>query len=160
MSERSLGERMLSTWSRLSPMPGGKWMFSRVVGFTIPYTGSVGALVEHLEPGHARVRLADRRKVRNHLSCVHAIALANVAELSTGLAVMSGMPAGYNGILINLNVEYIKKARGALIAECQCSVPEFTESTEIPVETVITDPSGDVVTKATVLWLIGPQKTS
>jgi len=160
MSERSLGERMLSTWSRLSPMPGGKWMFSRVVGFTIPYTGSVGALVEHLEPGHARVRLADRRKVRNHLRCVHAIALANVAELSTGLAVMSGMPAGYNGILINLNVEYIKKARGVLIAECKCSVPEFTESTEIPVETVITDPSGDVVTKATVLWLIGPQKTS
>lgn len=157
MPQSSIGERMLSAWARLAPLPAGKWMFSRLVGHTIPYTGSVGARVEHLEPGHARVRLIDRRKVRNHLRSVHAIALANIAELSTGLAVMSGMPTGYNGILINLNVEYVKKARGDVIAECQCSVPEFSERTEIPVETVIKDASGDVVTTATVRWLIGPQ---
>jgi len=141
MPKRSIGERMLSLWARLSPLPGGTWMFSRLVGFTIPYTGSVGAHVVHLEPGHSRIRLADRRKVRNHLRSVHAIALANVAELSTGLAVMSGMPTGYNGILVNLNVEYTKKARGS----------------EITVESVIKDESGDVVTTASVRWLIGPQ---
>ena len=156
MSERSLGERMLSTWARLAPLPGGKWLFSRVVGFTIPYTSTIGAHIDHLEPGHARVLLTDRRKVRNHLRSVHAIALANVAELSTGLAVMSGMPAGYNGILVNLNINYTKKARGVLTVECQCSVPEFTERTEIPVDTVIKDASGDVVTTATARWLIGP----
>ncbi len=157
MTAPSVGERMLSTWARLSPLPAGKWMFSRVLGFTIPYTGSTGAYVEHLEPGHARVRLKDRRRVRNHLRSVHAIALANVAELSTGLAVLSGMPPGYNGILIGLNVEYSKKARGELLAECQCTVPSFEERTEIPVQTTIKDASGDVVTTATARWLIGPQ---
>ena len=157
MPKRSIGERMLSLWGRLSPLPGGTWMFSRLVGFTIPYTGSVGAHVVHLEPGHSRIRLADRRKVRNHLRSVHAIALANVAELSTGLAVMSGMPTGYNGILVNLNVEYTKKARGVLTVECQCTVPKFDEKSEITVESVIKDESGDVVTTASVRWLIGPQ---
>jgi len=158
MPTRSIGERMLSTWAKLSPYPGGKWLFSRLVGVTIPYTGSVRALVEHLEPGHSRVKLIDKRRVRNHLRSVHAIALANVAELSTGLAVLSGMPTGYNGILIGLNVEYVKKARGDLTIECQCDVPQFDERTEIPVQSTITDSDGDVVTTATARWIIGPQK--
>jgi len=158
MSTVSIGERMLSTWAKLSPLPCGKWMFSRLIGFMIPYTGSVRPLVEHLEPGHSKVRLVDRRRVRNHLRSVHAIALANVAELSTGLAVLSGMPPGYNGILIGLNVEYTKKARGDLMIECQCEVPEFDDRTEVPVQTIITDAAGDVVTTATARWLIGPQK--
>jgi len=154
----SIGERMLSTWHRLSPYPGGKWLFSRIVGFIIPYTGSVRADVELLEPGHSRVRLKDRRRVRNHLRSVHAIALANVAEFSTGIAVLSGMPPGFNGILVGLEVQYVKKARGILLIECQCELPEFTERAEVPIQTQITDAAGDVVTTATARWLIGPQK--
>ncbi len=158
MSTRSIGAQMLSAWGTLSPLPGGKWMFSRLMGFKIPYTGSMGASVEHLEAGHSRVLLKDRRRVRNHLRSVHAIALANVAELSTGLAVLSGMPSSYNGILVGLNIEYHKKARGDLMIECRCKVPEFVERTEIPVQTSIKDKDGDVVTTATARWLIGPRK--
>jgi len=157
MAQASVGERMLSTWARLHRFPAGKWMFSRILGLTIPYTGSVKAHVDFLEPGHAIVHLNDRRRVRNHLNSVHAIALANVAELSTGLAVLSGMPKGYNGILVGLDVQYTKKARGKLMIECLCQVPEFDERTEIAVNTTVSDLSGDVVTTATARWLIGPQ---
>jgi len=158
MAQASVGERMLTLWARLHHLPAGKWLFSRILGFTIPYTGSVGAKVDYLVPGHAKIHLKDRRRVRNHLNSVHAIALANVAELSTGLAVLSGMPNGYNGILVGLDVEYTKKARGYLSIECQCEVPEFDERTEISVATKITDNAGEVVTTATARWLIGPQK--
>jgi len=67
------------------------------------------------------------------------------------------MPPGYNGILIGLNVEYTKKARGSLLIECQCTVPEFDERTEVSIASRITDSSGDLVATATALWLIGPQ---
>lgn len=155
-AKKTLSERLLTTWARLSPLPMGKWLFGQLVGFMIPYTGSIKARVEHLEPGHAVVHLKDRRRVRNHLNCIHAIALANLAELSTGLSVLSGMPNGYNGILVGLNVEYVKKARGNLIAECRCETPEFTERTETTIETSIRDASGEVVTTAKARWLIGP----
>ncbi|MBX2837129.1 MAG: DUF4442 domain-containing protein [Gammaproteobacteria bacterium] len=155
-SPTPLSERLLNTWSTLSPLPCGKWLFSRFLGFMIPYTGSIGSIVQQLEPGHAVVALRDRRKVRNHLNSVHAIALANVAELSTGLAVLSGMPPGFNGILIGLEITYEKKARGPLIAECQCDVPAFSERTETHVQTVIRDAQGDTVTTAQARWLIGP----
>lgn len=151
-----LSKRLLSTWAALAPLPLGKWMFGRLLGWMIPYTGSIRATVEHLEPGHSVVSLSDKRRVRNHLNCVHAIALANVAELSTGLAVLSGMPPGFNGILVGLEVEYVKKARGRVTAECQCVVPEFTSRAETIIDTTICDQAGEVVTTARARWLIGP----
>ena len=148
---------MLLWWGRFSPLPGGKFLFSLLVGLLIPYTGTMRSRVLTLVPGYAQVLLRDRRHVRNHLRSVHAIALANVAEYSTGLAVLSGMPSGFNGILIKLTVDYTKKARGDLLAECKTEVPEFKERTEVPVVSEIRDSSGDLVCTATATWLIGPQ---
>ena len=135
----------------------GKWLFSRILGWTIPYTGSISARVEHLEPGYAVVVLPDRRRVRNHLNSVHAIALANAAELSTGLAMISGLPPGVNAILVGLTVNYEKKARGELRAECTCSVPDTDIRQHVSIDTQITDEAGDVVTRATATWLVGPK---
>jgi len=151
------GAKLLRVWHRCSKMPMGKSVFSRILGATIPYSGSIKARVEHLEPGHAVVVLPDKRRVRNHLNSIHAIALANMAELSTGLAMISGLPQGVNGILIGLNVTYEKKARGELRAECRCTVPTGDVRQEVPIETEIKDQSGDVVTRATATWLVGPQ---
>jgi len=128
-----------------------------LVGIIIPYTGSMRSRVLKLTPGHSQVLLKERRRVRNHLKSVHAIALANVAEFSTGIAVLSGMPSGYNGILVKLTIDYVKKARGDLIAECKTALPEYQEKTEVPVLTEIRDASGDVVCTATATWLIGPR---
>lgn len=133
----------------------GKRLFSRILGTVIPYTGSIKARVDHLEPGYAVVILPDKRRVRNHLDSVHAIALANMAELSTGLAMISGLPTGVNAILVGLNVSYEKKARGELRAECRCSVPEGGIRHEVAIDTEIKDHTGDVVTRATATWLVG-----
>lgn len=151
------GDKLLRIWGRCQKLPMGKKLFSRILGTIIPYTGSIRAHVEHLEPGHAVVVLADRRRVRNHLNSVHAIALANMAELSTGLAMISGLPQGVNAILVGLNVSYEKKARGQLRAECQCSIPQGDIRREVIIETAIKDLAGDVVTRATATWLVGPR---
>ena len=155
---QSPGPMLRSMWRKLSALPGGKLLFSKAVGRAAPYTGTIGAEVLDLEPGYARVQMKDRKKVRNHLNSIHAVALMNLAEATTGLAMSAGLPDGARGILKGLQMEYIKKARGLLTAECRVEVLESTERRELEIVGEIRDRSGEIVARAVAMWLVGPVK--
>ena len=150
------GERVRSLWRRLSGKPGGKAVFSFLFGRMAPYTGTLGARVEALEPGFCRVSLRDRRRVRNHLDSIHAMALANLAEAASGLAVVASLAPGVQGIVTVFTISYLKKARGRLVAECRVNVAAVKEEREQPAEITITDSAGDVVARATATWRLRP----
>jgi acyl-coenzyme A thioesterase PaaI-like protein len=122
-----------------------------------PYTGSMGAVVRDLEPGYARITLRDRRTVRNHLTSIHAVALANLGELATGLAVTTALARSVRGIPIRLSVTYHKKARGTITAECR-SAPrrEITEPTDHAAVAKLTNRDGDLVAEVEAVWRLGP----
>lgn len=149
-------EVLKSTWKRLEPLPGGGRLFGRIVGRAAPYTGTIRPDVLELRPGYGRVQMKDRKRVRNHLRSIHAIALMNLAEASSGLAFTLGLPPKSRAILTGLSIEYVKKARGTLIAECSCDVPTSNEPAKYEIEVVTRDASGDVVTRARAKWLVGP----
>lgn len=151
------GPTIRAWWNRLAPLPGGKALFGWILRRLTPYTGSIRPQVVVLEPGYALVELADRRRVRNHLNSVHAVALVNLAEVTSGLALMVGLPAETRGILAGLSISYLKKARGRLSAECRCAIPVVTKDQEYEIEAVIKDGAGDVVARATARWRLGPR---
>lgn len=144
------------TWDRLKSLPGGKRAFSKIVGTLAPYTGSISPEVLELERGYARVQMRDRRGVRNHLSSIHAVALMNLAEASSGLAFVYGLPPKTRAILTGLSIDYLKKARGTLTAECRCDPPTTNERKEVEIDVITRDASGEIVTRARAKWLVGP----
>lgn len=150
------GERILSSWRRLAHRPGGRWLFSKLLGRMVPYTGALGAQIVELTPGRTVVVLRDRRGVRNHLRSIHAVALANLCELASGTAMLTALPAGVRGIVTHLEITYLKKARGTLTATADVVIPPVIARTELKPEATVTDAAGDVVATARVTWKVEP----
>jgi acyl-coenzyme A thioesterase PaaI-like protein len=135
-------------------VPGGRWLYSRLVGLYIPYTGSIGADVVDLGPGFAQLRLTDRRAVRNHLDSVHALAIANLGELTTGLSLMASVPAKARSILKHLEVDYRRKARGTLTSRAEAPTDLPPGRHEVPITAEIRDAANQVVATVTASWVV------
>lgn len=160
MSDPAPGERLLSMWRRLRPLPGGRWLFGVLLGRIVPYSGTTHPRVIELAPGVARIAMHDRRGVRNHLDSIHAIALANLGELASGLAMIAALPAGVRSIVTGLTVEYVKKARGGVLAESRVALPAITAEQELDVRAEIRDGSGELVARVTARWRLAPRSAS
>ena len=140
-------------WKRCAGLPGGTWLFSRAFGLAVPYSATIGSRVVALEPGYCKTLLRDRRGPRNHLALIHAVALVNLGEMTSGLAMTMALTADVRGIVTTIGADYLKKARGTLTAEARVTVPPLgPEPQNTRVETIISDAAGDVVCRVFTIW--------
>ena len=147
----------LQQWLRFSRLPFGRSLFSRMMGFVVPYAGSISATVLTLAPGFAEIRMADQRRVRNHLRSIHAVALTNLAEMTGNLALMSRQPAsGARWIVTGFDSEYLKKARGPITACCEVEVLDWSVPRDVAGHVELRDRDGNLVMVGRPRWRIGP----
>lgn len=150
---------VLRQWGSFSRLPLGRRLFNFLIGVTVPYAGSIAPEVVELSPGHARARMADRRRVRNHLRSLHAVALTNLAELTGNLALMSRQPPrGARWIVTGFESEFLKKARGTITAECSLPVLDWSTAHSVDGHVELRDAAGDLVMVARPHWRIGPDQ--
>jgi acyl-coenzyme A thioesterase PaaI-like protein len=148
----------LERWQRARGSAVGRWLFSRAAGRFAPYTGTIGARIESLEPGRSQVSIRDRKAVRNHLRSIHAAALMNLLELTGSLAVIAALPADARMIPLRIETEFVKKARGRVTAEGRCEIPSSSDHGELPATVIIRDSAGDEVVRGQVTVTVGPQR--
>lgn len=143
---------------QLIALPGGRHLLAAVFNRAIPYTGTIRPMVIDVGDGRAEVAMNDRRIVRNHLQSIHALALANLGELTANLAITSLQPEDSRWIVIGLAVDYVKKARGRVTAIAEAPVVDWDIPNEATVEAVIRDTAGDVVAKVRCTIKLAPTK--
>lgn len=140
----------VAIFNSLKGKPLGKWLFSKLVCFQAPYFSSVNPRIELLEPKQCVVTIKDKKRVRNHLKSIHAIAMCNMAELSAGMMTDASIPKGARWIPTGMSVNYVKKARGPLTATANGQSIDWQAagSKEVPVS--IIDTAGDEVFNAKI----------
>lgn len=150
---------IIDYWKKFSRYPGGKLVFSWCLGLFIPYSGSITPEVQQLEPGYAKVLMRDRKRLRNHLKSIHAAALMNFAELTSGLAFISGVPNDMQAIVTHFEMDYLKKGRGDLVAEAKSEPISDKTEKKCEIEAVIRDKTDDIVARGRATWFIRPKKS-
>jgi len=138
----------------------GPLLFSLLIGFTSPYSASVKPRIRELRAGYSRGELTESFWLRNPFNSVHAAALINLAELTSGLCVMTSLElSGNQGIVTKIEAEYFKKAKGTITAICQVEpghleVPEDKDEVVVYVATDLFNAQKNLVARVTVAWTI------
>lgn len=156
-----MSSQSLHLFRRFGSSAPGRWLVSRAICWRAPYFASIAPTIEALEPGRCVVRIRDRRRVRNHIGTVHAIALCNMAELAGGLATDATTPGSMRWIPKGMTVRYLKKASGPMTATAR--VPAITEGTsgsEVHALVDVRDTAGEIVFDADITMWVSPRKAA
>lgn len=149
------GASLLSLYRKLARLPAGKWLFSRAVCFRAPYFASIRPVFDDLRPGRAEAHMKNRRRVRNHINTVHAIAMVNLCEFVAGTLTEVTVPAGMRWIPKGMTVEYLAKAKTGLRAVCQIDPgTEWNAPFDLPVVVNVLDDANQAVVRAVItMWI-------
>jgi len=140
----------LTLFNRFKALPGGTWLFSRVVCFAAPFFGSIRPHITEVRPGKVVVYMRKRRSVENHLKTVHAIAMCNMAELAGGMLTDVSVSAGARWIPSGMTVRYIAKAKTDLVGTADGSAIDWNQEGSILVPVSVRDTAGTEVFHAEI----------
>jgi len=157
--EKLMPASPLKLFRLLGRTAAGRWTFSRIICAKAPYFASIAPLIEELAPGRCVVTLRDRRRVRNHIGTVHAIAMCNAAELAGGLATDVTIAPDQRWIPKGMSVRYLKKARGTLTATARVEAPPAdAPAQEAHALVEVRDAANEVVFDADITMWISPRR--
>jgi len=149
---------VLSLYRRLSRIPGGKHVFSRMLRYRVPYFSSIRPFISALDEGYCKVEMADRRSVHNHLGTIHAIAMCNMAELVGGTMVEVTLSGEYRWIPRSMSVQYKRIARTSLTAYSQVDPGTLNREQDIDIPVSVKDENGEEVFSARITMHISKKK--
>ncbi len=147
----------LRLWTRLNGSAFGRWAFTRIICFRAPYFSSISPLFVTLEPGHAVVTMRKRRKVKNHIGTIHAIAMANLCEIAAGVLTEVSTPADMRWIPKGMNIQYLGKAATKISATAELPAVSSGEKQDAVVSVDVRDTSGTIVVHADITMYVTPR---
>lgn len=146
---------MLEKYNVINSFWFGDKIFSFMIKYNSPYSASIFPKVNVFNKTECRIVIQENNNIMNCFDSVHAMALGNLGELTSGLVMLEYI-TNYNkkhpnkflrGIVNKIECEYYKKARGVLTASCK--IENRVENTLV---TEIFNKNNDMVCKVSTRW--------
>lgn len=156
MSRQSRIARTIAPLSHLPPFLRARAQTALFHRF-VPFTGTAGVVFEEVSLERVALRLANKRRVQNHIRGVHAAAAALLAETATGFVVGMNLPDDKLPLLRSMKVNYTRRAHGDLSAVATLT-PEQRQALldqpkgDVPVAVTVTDARGESPMECEFVW--------
>lgn len=133
----------------------------------VPMVGTLGLVVEEVEPQRAVMRLPDQKPYHNHLGGLHAGAMFTLAESASGILVLLEYGDRLGELVplaMEASIRYVAVAMGDVTATAttdavaQDVLAQLAAGTrpEFDVDIVLTTDEGTVTGEMTVRWTLKP----
>jgi acyl-coenzyme A thioesterase PaaI-like protein len=137
----------------------GKRIFT--LGYTLkaPYFGSFAPRVVDMRPNHGEVVVPNRRRNRNHIGTVHAIAVCNGLEMAMGALAEATVPDDKRWLPKGMEVAYLAKSIGDVTCVAETDQDQWDgDDRDLPVRVRATLDDGTVVVQGTIHLWVTPKK--
>jgi len=128
------------------------YLFTFLLRRMNPYSGSISYDVLTVHKGTCTGVLKDQHRVRNPFGSIHATALATFAETIGGIAALSALGPTERVLLVKIEIDYVKKARGIITGTSNFAVDEGVGKRNINQEVVLKDLTLETVATAKLTW--------
>ncbi|BEU95051.1 DUF4442 domain-containing protein [Acidovorax sp. DW039] len=123
----------------------------------VPFTGTAGVQFVSLTPERVEVRLANERRVQNHIGGVHASAMNLLAETATGMVVGMNVRDDCTPLAKELGMAFRKRATGGLkaiatLTPLQREAMQASDKGEVQVQVTLTDDAGVQPVECAFTW--------
>ena len=150
---------VLSLWTTLSRVPGGRRVFSAGFARKAPYFATVKPRFTVLEPHRAELVVPKRRAVHNHLGRVQAIALCNGREAAMGALAEASVPADKRWIPKGMTVAYTAKATSDITCVAETDASQWAgDDPDVPVRVRGVRDDGEVVVEGEIRLWVTPRR--
>ena len=139
------------------------WFRSVVMGRAVPLTGTAKLRYQVMTQELVEMRIANVRKVQNHIDGVHAAATTLLAETATGMVVGMNVRDDCVPVVKEINVQFKKRATGALKAVASLTTEQrelmrSSDKGEVVVPVTVTDETGIEPVECRFVWAWIPSK--
>lgn len=133
------------------------FILTKFFGFTVKYAGTTGIDIRSVSSHRVEIKLANNKKVQNHIGGVHAVAAALLAESATGIVFGMNVPDTCVPLLKSMKIDYQRRMQGALtavatITETQRQQILTSEKGDMMITVEITDESGQQPIECYMDW--------
>ncbi|HET6627821.1 MAG TPA: hotdog fold domain-containing protein [Nocardioidaceae bacterium] len=146
---------VMDLYDRVSRLPGGAMIFSRLFTLKAPYFATVRPRFTQLRPNYAELTITKRRRVHNHLGTVHVIAICNGLEAAMGALAEVTVPAGKRWIPKGMDLSYTAKATSDITCIAETDPGAWSgDDPDLPVRVRGVRDDGTVVVEGVIrLWV-------
>lgn len=136
---------------------------NRLLGRVVPLVGTARLDFVEINPNRLEIRLANHRRVRNHIGQIHAGAMILLAETATGFIVGRNLPDDRLPLIKTITTHFRRRTQGAMTAvatltDAQIALIQQEPKGETLVPVTVTDESGQPPIECEMLWAWVPKQ--